>query len=72
MIEVTPHDSNEIDGVPTVGVYVGVAGDVNVIDAAGNEVLLKNLAAGLWHPIGCTHVKSTDTTATDIRAGYYE
>lgn len=62
---ITPHDSNELSK-PSRGIYVGVSGDVKVISLDGNDVTFVNLVAGMIHPIRCTRVYSTGTTATDI------
>jgi hypothetical protein len=37
---------------------------------SGSGITLKNLAAGVWHPMRVKRVYSTGTTATDIVAGY--
>lgn len=54
----------------TRGIYVGVTGDLNVVMASGELVLLKSAAAGIVHPISAKRVYATDTTATDIVAMY--
>lgn len=46
------------------GIYVGVSGNVTVTHPDGSSATYVNLAAGIWHPIGATHV--TAATATDI------
>ena len=48
--------------------YVGVAGDVKVKMAGGNDVVFKTVAAGSFLPINVIQVFATDTTATDIVA----
>jgi len=69
-VAVTPSDSVDLaDGV-TVGLYVGVAGDVVVVMENGSTVTLKDLAAGVVHPLAVERVKSTGTVATDILAAY--
>jgi hypothetical protein len=50
--------------------YVGVTGDVDVTTASGDDVLLKALAAGVFHPISVKRIKATLTTATNILAVY--
>ena len=54
---------------PTVCLYVGGAGDVQVITLAGSTVLFKAVPVGttLWGRF--THVLATLTTATYILAG---
>jgi hypothetical protein len=57
----------------TRGLYVGTSGDVVVQfsdDGDSATVTLKNLAAGVWHPVQVQKVIKTGTTATDIVAGY--
>ena len=54
---------------PKRGLYVGVSGDVSVVDVAGNTVVLKDLAAGVFHPVMFRKVNTVGTAATDIVAG---
>lgn len=74
---VTPHDTNALSGVSVEdgrpfarGVYVGVSGDVEVIMPSGVTVVFTALAAGVIHPIACTHIKDANTTATSVVACY--
>lgn len=67
---VTPSDTADIP--VTDGVYVGGSGDLNVVMEDGSAVKYVALAAGVCHPIGCTKIKSTGTTATSILALYYQ
>ncbi len=46
--------------------YVGVTGNITYVKWDGTTQLLKNLAAGVWHPIYSIRVNSTGTTATDM------
>lgn len=48
--------------------YVGGAGDVDIITAAGDEVTLTGVLAGSFIPVQVTRVKDTSTTATGIIA----
>tara|TARA_R100000951_G_scaffold40991_1_gene34711 strand:- start:1321 stop:1791 length:471 start_codon:yes stop_codon:yes gene_type:complete len=48
--------------------YVGVAGDVKVKMAGGNDITLKTVGAGSFLPINVIQVFATKTTATDIVA----
>ena len=48
------------------GIYLGVAGDVKLITPAGSILLLKNLVAGVIHPIETRRVFNSGTTATNI------
>lgn len=63
---VTKSDSTVL--AETIGLCVGVSGDVAIADRAGASVTLVGLAAGMWHGIRTTKVFSTGTTATDIVA----
>jgi hypothetical protein len=65
---VTPHDTNDLAFLSR-GVYVGVTGNLAVLDAAGNAVTITSLAAGVWHPLRLSRIKSTGTTATSILIG---
>lgn len=73
-VPVTPSDSADLtfpSGVyGTKYLYIGVAGDVAVTTASGDDVLLKALAAGVFHPISVKRIKATGTTATNILAAY--
>lgn len=66
---VTPHDTNNLS-YTTRGLFVGAAGNVKVIMAGGETVTFTALAAGMIHPIRCTRVFATDTTATGIVGVY--
>ena len=72
---VTPHDTTDqsIDtrfGTPLDGIYIGVAGDVNLtLSKTGQSaVLFKNMLAGTIYPLSAKYIMSTSTTATDIVA----
>jgi hypothetical protein len=71
---VTPSDIADIDDsstastIETRGIYIGTAGDLTVKDSDGNNVLFKNLLAGIVYPIATHRVMSTGTTAGDIVA----
>jgi hypothetical protein len=66
---VTPHDTNELT-YASRGLWVGGAGNVNVVTLAGNTVLFSGIAAGTLLPIRVKQVKSTNTTATLIVSLY--
>ena len=51
----------------TIGIYVGVAGNVNA-SINGSDVLFKGAAAGSVIPGRFTKVKTASTTATDMVA----
>lgn len=46
--------------------YVGVTGDVSIVEWDGTTIVLTGLAAGVWHPIYSIMVNSSGTTATNI------
>lgn len=64
---VTPDNDTDLAEV-TRGLYVGSAGDLKINDRHGNAITLKNLAAGVIHPIRASRVFATGTTALDIVA----
>lgn len=49
--------------------YVGVSGDVQVLTTGNDTVLLTAVPVG-WQPINIKRVDSTNTTATNIVAGW--
>jgi hypothetical protein len=67
---VTPHDTNALVAVTRAISFV-TAGDLRVVDAAGNTVTIPSgaLAAGAMHPLRVSKVLSTGTTALGI-VGY--
>lgn len=70
LMAITPHDDNDITEACRA-LYVGVSGDVEVIlKGDTTSVVLKDLAAGVWHPMQVTRVRATGTAATDIVAGF--
>lgn len=48
--------------------WVGTAGDVT-LTIQGTDVTLHNVAAGVFHRINYTAVKTSGTTAEDVMAG---
>ncbi len=46
--------------------YVGVTGDVSIVEWDGTTIVLTGLAAGVWHPIYSLMVNSAGTTATNM------
>ena len=48
--------------------YVGVGGDVVLTLQSGSDATFKNLASGQLLPVQVTHVKATNTTATNMIA----
>lgn len=67
-VAVTPSDSVDISGLSRVrGLYIGVTGDVVVVDSQGNAVTFSNVPVGIL-PVQCIRVNETSTTATNIVA----
>lgn len=66
--EVTPSDASA-QPFESRGVYVGVAGDLKITSVDGQTVVLKDLVAGIWHPMEVTHIWQNGTEATDIVIG---
>lgn len=50
------------------GLYVGGAGNVTLLTAAGTTVLFSSVPAGTVLPVSCKRVNSTGTTATLMTA----
>lgn len=63
---VTPANTN-LSSV-TRAIYVGTAGNINVIPSASgaSAVILTNINAGSLLPISVVRVSNTDTTASNI------
>lgn len=66
---IVPSDAVDLSRT-TRGIYVGSSGDLNVTTKGGDTVTLKNLAAGIVHPLRVSRVWATGTTATDIVGVY--
>ena len=66
---VTPSDTVDLPGGVTRAVIVGVSGDVSITYANGMEDTLY-LLAGVVHPIQVARIRSTGTTATNVKAAY--
>lgn len=60
---ITPSDST---GLYYRGIYIGVGGDVALMNKRGTAVTFKNMAAGIYYPLSPIKVMATNTTATDI------
>lgn len=65
---VVPHASNNLTNGECAYLYVGVAGNITAI-CNGAVQLFSNVPVG-WHPIRCTRVNATGTTATNVVAAY--
>ena len=61
---VTPSDVTDFTQGETAYIYVGGAGNITAI-CNGAVILFSNLPVG-WHPIRCTRINATATTATLI------
>lgn len=46
--------------------YVGVSGNVSLVEWDGTTILLTGLAAGVFHPIFSLMINSSGTTATNL------
>lgn len=64
--DVSPSDGSDIK--MTDSIFVGVAGNVRVRMGSGRDITWP-LSTG-FHPIQCTRIYSTGTTATGIKAVY--
>lgn len=66
LVEITPNDGTDLVKVVR-SIYVGVGGDVCVIDTAGNTVTHKEAPQGGYiGPFAVARVKATGTTATNL------
>lgn len=50
----------------TRGIYVGTGGDMSVILVGGDQVVLRNLQAGVIYPLRAKRVRNSGTTASDL------
>lgn len=65
-LAITPHDTNDLVQ-PVNAIYVGAAGNLTVILRDQSTTTdFPNLPVG-FHPIACSRVLATGTTATGIR-----
>ena len=61
--------SDQALGATYSAIYVGVGGDVVVtLSGSASDFTFKNLASGQLLPVQVTHVKATNTTATNMIA----
>ena len=69
LVAITPSDANDLTNVLRQ-IFVGVAGDVALLDTSGSSTIHKNVAAGSYiGPFKITRVLATGTTATNM-VGY--
>ena len=66
---VTPHDTNDLTATSR-WIYVGIAGDLEVITLGGDTVVISSVAAGSQLPIQVTRIKAANTDADDIIVGW--
>ena len=66
---VTPADA-DLPRLPSVGLYVGVGGNIAVQTLDGTTVTFANVPDGAFLPLVVNQVLSTGTTATTILALY--
>ena len=66
MAAITPHASTVIPR--TRGIYVGVSGNVEVIDSDGTTTVFTAVPAGVILPVMVTRVLAANTTATNLVA----
>lgn len=66
---VAPSDANTLPSGPTIGLYIGVAGDVALVMEGGGAVTFKAVPVGVL-AVSARQVKVTGTTATNILALY--
>ena len=63
--DITPNDDTDLT-ITTRGLYIGVAGDVTVTMANGDNITYVAMTAGIIHPLRIRRVYATGTDATDI------
>lgn len=66
----TPDNSNDLPDGECRGIWVGVAGNVEVVFVGGSTVIMPAVAAGMWHPMRARRIRAAGTTATGIKVGY--
>jgi hypothetical protein len=60
---ITPDNSNDLAQVPQA-IWVGGAGNLEIIDSVGTTIVITNLPAGQYWIGSPVRVKATNTTAT--------
>ncbi|MDI1301960.1 MAG: hypothetical protein PSX71_08655 [bacterium] len=72
MVAVTPADGTDLPNGTSRAIWVNVAGNINMVDAIGNTVLLAISAtqAGTIIWIRAKRILATSTTCTGIFAAY--
>lgn len=69
LFAITPSNSTDFT-TDTRAIYVGTAGNIAIVTAAGDVVTLSNVPAGTILPIRATRVNSTNTTASNLVGMY--
>lgn len=69
-VTVVPSDTVNFTTGRAVGLYIGGAGNVSLVDDSGATVVFTGLLVGTVYHFACTRVNATSTTATNIRALY--
>jgi len=64
---ITPHATNELSYV-TNAIWVGGAGNLQIVTEGGDEVILVGATVGSLIPVRAKRVISTSTTATNLVA----
>lgn len=64
---IVPNDAADLS-FTTRALYVGGAGNVNLVDANGTNTLFSGVTAGTVLPVRISRVKATNTTATNLVA----
>jgi hypothetical protein len=62
---ITPSDTADLP-TPTRGIYVGVGGNLTVNMLEDDNVVFVGLLPGVIHPIACSRIFATGTTAASI------
>lgn len=65
LVSITPADA-AITGGPVRSIYVGITGNVAVVDMNGTTVTFQAVPAGTILPIQVARVNATNTTASGI------
>jgi hypothetical protein len=65
---IVPGD-NELSPIPRA-IYVGVGGNIELEDQAGNIEVFENIAGGMEHPLQPKRILASGTTADNIIALY--
>ena len=64
-LTITPNDSTDLSA-ETRGLWVGASGDLALVLASGDEVIIAGAVGGSLLPLRVRRVKSTGTTASQL------